>query len=249
MPKQIGALPIQGELNNMSWYKSKDGIMVKMKSVVSREKLKSSRYAITQRNTAEFGLAGRAAKTLRRVVAPIILQGKDHRLISRLAAKMLQIAKKDLTSAHGERNAVMGPLEELKGFEFNGPIPIQHAFTPELQQQIDRPSGKMTISIPAFNPQTAINGPDGATHFKIVSAGAEINFTKDEYTAQTFESVMFTMNQPVGAFNIDHVLSANSTLPLVLILGIQFIQDINGSNAMMSEGAHNALGLIEINVP
>ena len=247
MPKQIGALPIQGELNNMSWYKSKDGIMVRMKSVISKDVLKSPVFAITQRNTAEFGLAGRAAKTVRKAIGAILL-GKDHRLISRLASKMLKIAKKDLVSKHGERNVSMGPLEELNGFEFNAPYPLSNTLIPRFDTVIDRPSGKMNIKIPNFIPETGINGPDGATHFRFVSAGAELDFNKDSYTSQTFESVLFPVNQPFDAISIDHQLPANSTLPLMLFLGVQFIQDINGSNAMMGNGSHNSLGLVAIDV-
>ncbi|MEP7109282.1 MAG: hypothetical protein ABI760_14910 [Ferruginibacter sp.] len=41
MTIQTGNMPAKGALNNMSWYKTKDGIVVKMKSIIPRKKFKT----------------------------------------------------------------------------------------------------------------------------------------------------------------------------------------------------------------
>ena len=175
MAIQTGNMPAKGAMNNMSYYKSKDGIMVKMKSIISKEKLKTGNFEITRRNNLEFGLAGKAGKTLRYAVSTIIGFAKDGRVASRLTTLMLKIAKTDTSSPHGERNVAKGELEMLNNFNFNGNAPLELNFMAPHTLDIDRATGILTVDIPAFIPNLMLAVPESATHFKIVSAGSEVD--------------------------------------------------------------------------
>ena len=118
MPIQTGNMPAKGAMNNMSYYKSKDGIMVKMQSKISKDAFKGVKFENTAKHQKEFGLAGKAGKTLRRALMEIIMSCKDSRLTSRLTTLMLKISKTDTTNVFGERNVTDGQHEMLTGFDF-----------------------------------------------------------------------------------------------------------------------------------
>ena len=249
MPKQIGNMPALGAMNNMSYYKSKDGIMVKMKSVISKDKFKTKSFEITHRNNLEFGLAGKAGKTLRNAVQKIILNSKDSRMTSRLTTLLLQIAKTDTTSKHGERNVSKGLLEKLDRFNFNVEAQMVSAFPVTYTWKIDRVSGELSINIPAFDPRKDIPVPDGATHFRLVSAGSEIDFEANSFVTEPFESQELSLQDPAGPFSIVHKLTAASNLPLFLFLGIQFFQEINGERTVIHSTNANALEVVQVDKP
>ena len=249
MPKQIGNMPALGAMNNMSYYKSKDGIMVKMKSVISKDKFKTKSFEITHRNNLEFGLAGKAGKTLRNAVQKIILNSKDSRLPSRLTTLLLQIAKTDTTSKHGERNAGKGQLEKLDRFNFNADADMVSAFPVNYTWNIDRVSGDLTLDIPTFNPLKDLPVAEGATHFRLVSAGSEVDFETDSFDTKIFESNELSLTDPAGPFNVIHKLTPASTKPLFLFLGIQYYQDINGAKALIQSNSANGLTIVKVDKP
>lgn len=246
MPIQTGNMPAKGSMNNMSYFHSKDGLMVKMKSVTNKSKYKTDSMVLTRRNGQEFGLAGRAGKTLRYAVQKAIGKAKDPRNVSRLTTLMLSIAKKDFDSPHGERNVSKGPLEDLKGFDFNINAPLAKHFSPEITYQIDRVTGKLNLEIPAFETAALLNIPHGATHFKVVSAGCEVNFVEDKYVSKEFDSGQLPLNSPAAAISIVHELEPNSTLPLFLTFGILFFQEINRAFTPIQSPDANSFGIVEV---
>ena len=249
MPKQIGNMPAIGAMNNMSYYKSKDGIMVKMKSVISKDKFKTKNFEITHRNNLEFGLAGKAGKTLRNAVQKIILNSKDSRLPSRLTTLLLKIAKTDTTSKHGERNVSKGQLELLNNFNFNAEAVMVSAFPVTYTWNIDRPSGVLTLDIPAFIPRKELPVPEGATHYRIVSAGSEVDFVADSFDTKIYGSGELSLQDPAGPFNIVHTLTKASNKPLFLFLGIQYYQEINGARTLIHSNNANGLTIVQIDKP
>lgn len=247
MPVQTGNMPVKGTMNNMSYYKSKDGTMVKMKTVIPKEKFKTKSFELTHRNNLEFGLAGKAAKTLRHAIRTIISICKDPRVSSRLTTLMLKIAKTDTTSPHGERNVTKGQLALLNGFDFNIDAPLSGNFSAPYTMNIERATGKILLDIPPFNPANLLTVPEGSTHFKLVSAGCEIDFVNDVYNTQTFETAEIPVTDPLTAdFNIGHQVAANSTQPLFLILGIQFLQEVNGIKYPIRSSNANSMAILKV---
>ena len=247
MAKQTGNMPVIGTMNNMTYFKSKDGIMVKMKSAISKDKFKTKNFEITFRNNLEFGLAGKAGKTLRYAIANVIGDCKDGRLASRLLTLMLKIAKTDTTSVHGERNVAKGQVEMLEGFDFNINSPLPLHFTAPYIAGADRVTGKLTLDIPAFNPANMLLVPDGATHFKMIATGSEVDFPNDNFVSQSFETAL----QPVGAAASTPVsavlqVTANSTLPLFIFLGVQYFLEVNGAQTPIRSSDANSMGIVKL---
>src|SRR5476651_1596652 len=143
MGKQIGIIPLQGSADNLTFYKSQDGIMFKKKSVISKDKFQNSAsFELQRRNGKEFGLAGKAGKLLTDSVSATVKVAKDGRVASRLLTVLLAAARKDTVNPLGQRNVMDGDLHLLSGFEFNVNASLKTAFTSTFTTGVDRPSGK-----------------------------------------------------------------------------------------------------------
>jgi hypothetical protein len=108
-------------------------------------------------------------------------------------------------------------------------------------------SGELSISIPSFVPVNMVAAPSGATHFKIVSAGVEIDFENKTYVVDFGNSNSLPINSTATAvLNLSHQVTANSTKPLFLVMGIEFYQEVNGNQYSLKNGAFNALSLVKV---
>lgn len=66
-----------------------------------------------------------------------------------------------------------------------------------------------------------IAAPGGTTHFKVISGGAEIDFENETFLVATSETTILPWGaNATTAINLSNAVTANSTLPLFLVLGI-----------------------------
>lgn len=92
-----------------------------------------------------------------------------------------------------------------------------------------------------------IAAPGGATHFKIISAGAEVDFENEVFVADTKSTAVLPWDANATAvINLANAVTANSTHPLFLALGIEFYQQVNGQMYPLKNGAFNALALVKV---
>lgn len=248
MARQKGLHKILGTIGDATYSKTQDGYQVKEKSEISASKFATAdSMARTRENAAEFGRAGKAGKLFRLAIRGVLKYGKDSRVTSRLLKELMKVIKADSTSTRGMRNVLDGETELLEGFEFNKNGTLSMTFPVEYVPAIDRVTGQLTIAIPSFIPQEDIIAPDGTTHFKIVSAGSEIDFENNTFNTSESSSAVLPLNTVATAvLNLANAVTANSTHPLFLLLGIQFFQQVNGVNYPLKNGAFNALSLVKV---
>jgi hypothetical protein len=92
-----------------------------------------------------------------------------------------------------------------------------------------------------------IGAPSGATHFKINTAGAEIDFTNGTYVVDTQSSVEIPVNGLATAvIDLVNSVTANSVHPLFLAVGIEFYQEVNGVKYTLRNGSYNSLALVKV---
>jgi hypothetical protein len=112
---------------------------------------------------------------------------------------------------------------------------------------IDRATGKATVAIAAFIPTEDIKAPVGATHFKIVSAAAAIDFDKRTQAADFQSTAMLPWDvNPTAAINLQNNLPAASAHPLFLLLGIQFFRTEGALTYALNTKSVNALQIAEV---
>lgn len=249
MAKQKGIFKVEGTIGDVTFYKSKDGYLVREKGGVPAQRIATDpAFERTRENQAEFARAGKAGKLLRAAFRPLLQHSRDGRMVSRLFQEMMRVVKADATSDRGQRNVLDGELALLQGFEFNEGGKLSQTFFAPYTSTINRTSGALSISIPPFVPINAVVVPAEATHFQIVAGGGAIDFEGASFNAATKESVMLALNSSeTTALTLDFTLPANNPNPLFLVLGVRFYQAVNGSNYTLKSGALNALAVVQVN--
>jgi hypothetical protein len=248
MAQQKGIIPLQGTIGNITFYKSKDGFMAREKGSLDAERIANDpAFQRTRENGAEFGRAGKAGKYLRTALRSLLQNVSDSRMIARLTKEMMKVIKADETNPRGFRNVIDGEAELLKGFEFNINSKLGTTLFAPFTGTINRVSGELTVNVPSFIPVNMVAAPGGATHFKIVSAGTEIDFEQGNYTADVKTTAALPWNATAtAAINLVNSVTANSTKPLFLVMGIEFYQQVNGTLYSLKNGAFNALALVDV---
>jgi hypothetical protein len=173
--------------------------------------------------------------------------GKDRRVVSRLTTAMVKVIQSDATSVRGERNVLDGEVELLQGFDFNRNAPLGTTLFAPYTATINRVAGTSEISLSPFIPANEINAPSGTTHLTIVSAGVEVDFEGETFVQQTSDSGMMPWdNTASSAVTMTHTLTANSSHPIFVLLGVQFYQEVNGTKYPLKNGAYNSLSLVKV---
>ena len=248
MAKQKGIIKLDGTIGGITFYKSQDGYLAREKGGVSAEKIANDpAFQRTRENGEEFGRAGKAGKLLRNAIRAMLQNASDSRMVSRLTQKMVEVVQADITNPRGQRNVIDGEAELLQGFEFNISGKLGTTLYAPYTSTIDRVAGTLEASIPSFVPLNMIAAPGGTTHFKVVSAGAEIDFENETFVMDSNASAILPWDSTATAvLTLTNTITANSTKPLFLALGIEFYQEVNGQMYPLKNGAYNALALVKV---
>lgn len=248
MAKQRGIIKIEGTVGDMTFLKTKDGYLVKEKTSIPANRIANdAAFQRTRENNSEFGRAGKAGKVLRKAIRALLQNAKDARVTSRLTKEMMKVIQADATSVRGRRNVVDGEAELLQGFDCNINAKLSTTLFADYTATVNRAAGTLAVNLPSFVPANKIVAPAGSTHFKISSLGAEIDFENEVSVVDMQESgVLPLANTPTAALNLSNSVTAASTHPLFLLLGVQFFQEVNGVQYPLKNGAFNALSIIKV---
>lgn len=252
MGSQKGPLLIEGNVGNLSFFKTKDGHQVRMKTGPSGDKMRTDkRYARTRQNWTEFSKAAAAAKLLRKALAEHVKRIRDQYSFSRLVKSTMAVIKSDPTNDRGQRLITAGNLDLLRGFEFNIDQELSSILDVNVNTSIDRAAGTATVEIPQLVPMYGIDTQDaGATHIKFVAAAAEIDWENKSFEPNFIEGDYLPFNyDPAPAQTLSLTLPAASTKTLVLSMGIWFYQEVNGKLWHLLNGSKNAMALVGVNTP
>ncbi len=248
MAKLGGILKIEGTLDGMTFYKTKDGHLVRTKGGVSKERIQNDpAFVRTRENGAEFGASASAGKLLRTSIRNLLMKAKDARVASRLTQAMTKIKNLDSTSDRGERKVSIGLAttegkEILKGFNFNNQAIIGSVlFAP---YSIDPATGEITLT--DLNPMNDIAYPSGATHVSLTSAYAKVDFDTGENSIEISPAVNLPIDNTTATQSlIPPAVPSGTGFDFMLIL-IEFYQEVNGSQYSLNNGAYNVLSVVEV---
>ncbi|MFD1292375.1 hypothetical protein ACFQ5N_00890 [Lutibacter holmesii] len=248
MAKQTGIIKLKGTIGGISFYKTSDGHLAREKGGVEASRIANDpAFQRTRENGAEFGTAGKGGKVLRNAIRVLLQNAKDKRVVSRLTTDLLKIVKTDSTNARGLRTVADGNLDLLVGFEFNTNGKLGATLFTPFVNAFDRVSGEATVSIAAFAPSVRIAAPTGTTHFKMVMGAAEVDFSAEVSTFESDETAVLPYDSALGAaIDLSATITANSTLPVIQVLGIEFYQEVNGEMYPLKNGSYNALSVTDV---
>ncbi len=248
MARQKGIIKLKGTIGDITFYKTKDGHLAREKGGIDASRIKSDpAFQRTRENGAEFGRAGNAGKVLRTAFRTSLINSADNRMVSRLTQAMVKVIQADVTSERGLRNVIDGEAELLSGFEFNISGKLGTSLFAPFVGAIDRATGAITVNVESFIPKNMIAAPGGTTHYKIISAGAEIDFEAETFVEAHSETAILPWDATATAvINQVNTVTPASTKPLFLALGLEFYQEVNGSMYSLKNGAYNPLALVQV---
>jgi hypothetical protein len=248
MGKLTGIIKLEGTFDGLTFYKSRDGYLVKTKSGVSKKRIMTDpAFARTRENINEFGLNAQSGTQLRNSIGPLLIRAKDSRLSSRLFQLMSQIKNYDSSSQRGLRRVHKGLATTegmllLRGFDFNARAGLQTVL--HAPYTLDTATGSIVIT--DFVPQQQLVWPEGASHVSLRSG-----FVNLDFETGVFDSSF----SPVSQFSFTAAISSLNLLPLAVPLGlgtqlyfllIEFSQEVNGISYALNNGAFNVLNLVEV---
>lgn len=245
MAKQTGIIKLKGTIGDISFYKTSDGHLARAKGGVEGSRIANDpAFQRTRENGSEFGRAGKGGKVLRNAIRILLQNAKDKRVVSRLTTDLLKVVKTDAVNERGQRTIQDGNLDLLLNFEFNIKAKLGSTLFAAFSNSFDRVTGEATVNIPPFAPTVRIAAPSGTTHYKVVMGAAELDFANETSVFMNDETAILPYDSAdTSAIDLSASLPANSTLPVVQVLGVEFYQEVNGEMYPLKNGAFNALAV------
>jgi hypothetical protein len=248
MAKFDGIFEIQGTLQGMSFYKTKDGMLIRKKGGVTKSRIKNDpAFQRTRENGSEFAHNAKTGQLMRKSVANLLSLAKDSRISSRMTQAMSRIKNLDFDSPRGERKVWIGiesaeGKQSLRGFDFNLNSPFNSVF--RSQYVLDTLTGVVTIA--DFNPTTNLSLPQGATHASFSVSVATVDFELENYgttysTKENFALVHGSLDLTLTPSSMPG--GSGSTFFYFLI---EFFQELNGVQYPLKNNSHNVLYLMEV---
>ena len=249
MAKQTGIIKLKGTIGGISFYKTSDGHLAREKGGVDKNRIQNDpAFQRTRENGSEFGRAGKGGKVLRNAIRLLLQNAKDKRVVSRLTKTLVAVTKTDTTNERGLRTLQDGNLSLLEAFEFNLNGKLGATLFAAYLQAFDRVTGEATIDIGAFAPTLRIAAPSGTTHFKVVMGATELDFENESFVFESDATAILPYDSAnTSPIALSATITANSVLPVIQVLGVEFYQEVNGQMYALKNGAYNALSVVEVN--
>jgi hypothetical protein len=248
MARQNGLIKIKGTLDNVSFYKTKDGDLARMKTSVDGKRIANDpAFVRTRENGAEFGSSAKAGKLTRDNLRPISMNATDGRVVARMTKIMTDIKNLDTTSVRGQRNvgvamATAQAKALLKGFEFNnGAMLSSMLFKP---WAVNTSTG--VISITGLVPTLDIVFPEGATHVSFSGAYANINYATGVADVKLTNVQNLPISGTSSVITLTPTAVPTGTGAKLFLLKIEFFQLVNAVQYNLENGAYNALKIIDV---
>ncbi len=248
MAKFEGIFEIFGTMKGMTFYKSKDGLLIRAKGGVSKQRIKNDpAFQRTRENGAEFKHNSQMGQLLRQSVSPLLRLAKDYRVSSRLNGVMSRIKNLDGVSRRGERKVPIGigtvaGKALLKGFDFNQNAAFRTLFrTP---YSLDTVTGVFTVT--DFQSEFHLGLPEGTTHASLSSAVVGIDFANRVYETHYSNKENFAIGSTPQTITLTPAALPTVTETRLFFILIEFFQEINGEQYPLKNHAHNVLHILEV---
>lgn len=248
MAKQSGPIKIEGTLGDISFYKQNGKHFVRNKGGVSAERIKKDpRFARTRENLAEFGAANTGTKLMRKAFRLGIQKVRDNRLSNRLMPVLMKVLHADTTHLRGQRIISSGNLDLLSHFQFSRKVAFDAAYFLDPIITVDKSAGTAKVSWQEFSPMIDVVEQPESTHLRLFSVVAAIDFdlmkVESSMEISTEIGVVPTLSP---SFEHEFTFTADTGLPLFVLLGLEFVQELNGVYYPLKNGTYNAMELYHI---
>jgi len=93
----------------------------------------------------------------------------------------------------------------------------------------------------------SIAAPQGATHARYIACSAEIDFESSSLKANDAVSAFVTLNNsPQTAITLDLDVMVNAAKPILIGVGLEFYQEVNGQKYLLQNGQFNPFQIVTV---
>ena len=248
MARLKGILKIHGTLDDLTFYKTQDGHLVKTKSSISKQRIMTDpNFQRTRENGSEFGSAASAGKLLRAAIRALLLTTSDNRITSRVTKVMTIVKNYDATSARGLRNVGVAISQaaakaELKDFDFNIDSPLSSTLFKPFA--INATTGVITIT--GLVPSTDISFPIGATHVTVRGGWVKIDFAGNKAEIQLTNATNMAISNTATSVTLTPTAVPAVVGTGLFLLAVEFFQLVNGVQYTLKNGSYNSLSIVQV---
>ncbi len=248
MARLKGILKIHGTLDDLTFYKTQDGHLVKTKSSISKQRIMTDpNFQRTRENGSEFGSAASAGKLLRAAIRALLLTTSDNRITSRVTKVMTIVKNFDATSARGLRNVGVAISQasakaELKDFDFNIDSPLSSTLFKPFAVNVT--TGVITIA--GLVPATDISFPIGATHVTVRGAWVKIDFAGNKSEIQLTNATNMAISNTATSVTLTPTAVPAVVGTGLFLLAVEFFQLVNAVQYTLKNGSYNSLSIIQV---
>jgi hypothetical protein len=246
MAKQKGPVKLSGTIGDLTFYESGNQHLVKLKNGPTREEvLTKKEYVRTLENSNEFGPCASAGKLIRTALELVGSHLTDPTMVNRLTERLTRVMQSDTASQRGTRRVQRGQLSILKNFEFLKEARMADSFFAPYEAAFDRAIGTGTITIPSFLPKASLVLPPHATRVKLVATALALDFEKGRTQKAVSASEPLRLdNSLTEPITLTCAFEAPTELPIILVLGLQFMEEHEGFCYPMREKEYNATAIV-----
>lgn len=248
MGKVSSFIKLEGTLNDLTFYKSQGGYLVRSKGGINKKRIMNDpAFARTRENISEFGSTAKSGKLIRDSIGILLNRAKDPRLSGRMLQLLNQIKDLDSSSKRGKRNVPNGlntaaGKSLLKGFDFNAKASL--ATVLHAAYTLDVATGVVTIA--DLVTQEQLLYPEGATHVGFRSGISTLDFVSGTFSHSfSPDTILALDNTPSTVVLTPAVVPAASAFQFNLLL-IEFYQEVNGLPYSLRNGNYNVLNLVDV---
>ena len=248
MARLKSLLKVEGTLDDLSFYESKNGHIVRKKGGVKPGLIKNDpRFVRTRENMAEFTEISQAGKIIRTALRPVSFGSADIHYMGRLSKVLAEIKKFDLVSNRGERKIAIALESPETRKMFTGLMLKERAVLDLVY------SGKYEfikvakkIQFNEFLIEKTMNLAQGATHcgFQFMWARISVANATSVNGFSNEHLIALGNKEVIPAFDLVAPEIDDSEGLLLIVLRINFYQKLNNKNYPLNSGDNNPVQII-----
>jgi hypothetical protein len=247
MAKQKGILKFIGKIGDTVFYYDKlRGYLARKVTSVNAERIRTDpAFVRVRENNAEFANCAWMVKLLRAAFKPLFAGIADTRMTSRLTSTATTLMRSDVTHAAGLRKPEHGEVQLLQGFDFNKDVSLRKYLLADHHVDFNQQEKTCTITLTPTAGKKMVKAPKGATHVRITTGIAAINFKTGNYILDTIRTAELPTRQITETpITITTSLTHGPYEGLFITLGVEFLQEVNGVYSPLQSREYNAMTVI-----
>jgi len=251
---QKSSITLEGQIGDLSFYKSNGKALVRQRTGASKERIKTApSFARTRENNTEFGRASSAGKRIR--VAARLALGERYTLfedptaVNRLTTRMTAVVRSDTTHGRGERTVLPENLPLLHGFSFNAVAALKDVLFIPPRCAYQRETGLLEVMLPALSPDNVMAAPKGVERCSFHVGAILFNTGVEPLPVVAQHQELLPMNRrtiPAQSFRLE--LPEASADPVIICFGISFYRNLGGYPVPIQDQGRNVFEVIGVDV-